>query len=148
MNTLTRYLKFDPFYELNALRRQMERFIPSFPEQQMEPSLSEWTPFSDVLETKDSLIVRCDLPGLTREDITVELESGVLTIQGERTIEKETREEQYHRVERSYGKFFRRFPLPPNVIQDRIEAKYANGVLEVKIPKKEEAKARQIKIAA
>lgn len=149
MNLLTRYPRFDPLFEMTNLRRQMERLFTPYLERELEqPAFTEWTPYSDVIETKDALIVRCDLPGLTLKDITVELESGVLTIQGERVFEKTIKEEQFHRVERAYGKFFRSFPLPPNVIQEKIEAKYEQGVLEVKIPKKEEAKARLIKIAA
>lgn len=149
MNTLqTRTPRFDPFLELNTLRRQFDRVLPNFFEPQNELTITEWAPFSDVLETKDALVVRCDLPGMKRDDIRVELENGFLTIEGERTFEKATKEEDYRRIERSYGKFFRNFMLPPNVIQDKIEAKYEQGVLEVKIPKKEEAKARLIKIAA
>jgi HSP20 family protein len=105
---------------------------------------ARWTPTADLFETKDAFVVRVEVPGLTEKDIDVEIENNVLSVKGERKIEKEAEEKGYRRIERSYGKFLRAFTLPPNVIPEKIAANYANGLLELTIPKKEEAKVKKI----
>lgn len=147
MNTLTRF-RFDPFEkQLNAFRSQWERLFPLMkPELDQELYTTEWTPAADVVETRDAIIIRTELPGFNEKDIHVQFENGVLMIQGERQFEKETPEKGYRRVERSYGKFLRYFTLPPNVETTKIAATYNNGLLELNIPKKEEAKAKTIHV--
>ena len=152
MNFLTRNERFDPFFdEFNTLRnkldRVMNRFLPTANIEENEPFLTaRWTPVADVYETKDNLFVKVEIPGLTEKDIDITVENNVLTITGERKIEEEKEEKGYYRMERAYGKFLRAFTLPPNVLTEKVLATYNNGVLELTIPKKEEAKPKTIKL--
>ena len=148
MNPLiTKFQGYDPFEKLNALKTQMDhvlaRFTPQFDE---ELFTTQWTPAADVLETKDAIVIKTELPGLQEKDLTVQIENGMLTVEGEKRFEKETPEKGYRRVEREYGKFIRTFALPPNVEPNKISAYYNNGLLELTIPKKEEAKAKTIHV--
>lgn len=121
----------------------MTRFNP---DQDEELFTTQWAPLADVLETKDAIAIKVELPGMTEKEIHVEMENGVITIRGERKIEKETTDKGYRRIERSYGKVVRSFTRPPNVDATRIVAAYNNGVLELEIPKKEEAKPKTIQV--
>ncbi|MBW3563236.1 MAG: Hsp20/alpha crystallin family protein [Acidobacteria bacterium] len=105
-----------------------------------------WAPAVDIMEENDTIVVRAELPGIRKEDINISFENGVLTLEGTREFEDETKERNYHRVERSYGRFVRSFTLPRSVDSERISASYEDGVLEVALPKKEEAKPRKIEI--
>ena len=112
-----------------------------------EPSSRPWTPSVDVLETKNELVIKADVPGLEMKDIEILLENGTLTIKGERKFEEHKEEKGgYHRTERSYGSFARYFTLPDTVDAERVKAEYKNGVLSVTLPKKELAKPRSIKV--
>jgi len=145
MTFLTRFERWDPFEELTSLRTRMDRLLSRMtPEDQ--PELANWSPASDVIETKDEIVIKAELPGIDEKNVHVEIESGVLTISGERNAEKETEEKGYRRIERAYGSFFRSFRLPANADAEKIFAGFANGVLEVHIPKKEGAKPRTIKV--
>jgi len=145
MTFLTRFERWDPFEELTSLRTRMDRLLSRMtPEDQ--PELANWSPASDVIETKDEIVIKAELPGIDEKNVDVEIESGVLTISGERNAEKETEEKGYRRIERAYGSFFRSFRLPANVDAEKIFAGFANGVLEVHVPKKEGAKPRTIKV--
>jgi HSP20 family protein len=92
--------------------------------------------------------VKAELPGMDRKDIALHLENNVLSLRGERRFEKETKEENYHRIERSYGNFSRSFSIPATVDEEKIRADYKDGVLKIVLPKKEQAKPKQIKIAS
>jgi HSP20 family protein len=105
-----------------------------------------WAPPVDIFETKDRMVLQAELPGFTEDQINLRFEDGVLSIQGERKFEKDTGDENYHRVERSYGKFVRSFSLPSTVNHEGISASFENGVLTVILPKKEETKPKQIRI--
>lgn len=144
---LTRYS--NPFAELQSLQNQIGRMFESPVGQNEEGSLmrGSWTPPVDVSEEGDNLILKAELPGMKEEDIEIEFENGLLTLKGERSFEAEKTDRNYHRIERSYGKFVRTFNLPRSVDAEGISANYENGVLEVTIPKREEAKPRQIRIA-
>lgn len=147
MSFLTRFDRFDPFEELSTLRDRMDRImsrVSAEPDETLFPS--KWAPTADVIETKDAIIVKAELPGLSEKDITVELENNMLTLRGERKLEKETDEKGYRRIERSYGTFSRSFTLPPNTDPAKIGATFNNGLLEVSIPKKEAAKPRTINV--
>ena len=104
----------------------------------------EWSPFMDILETKDKLIVKAELPGLEAKDVNVSVSGDLLTIKGEK--EKEEKGEHYHCVERRYGSFQRSFRLPTSVQGDKVEATFDKGVLKVTLPKVEEAKKKEIEI--
>ncbi len=144
---LTRYS--NPFAELQSIQNQIGRMFDPSVGQNEEGALmrGSWTPPVDVAEEGDHLILKAELPGMREEDIEIEFENGLLTLKGERSFESEKTERNYHRIERSYGKFVRSFNLPRSVDAEGISANYENGVLEVTIPKREEAKPRQIRIA-
>lgn len=140
-----------PFRELMALQDRMNRLFNATGRQEGgEEDLDRptWTPAVDIYETKDSIVVNVEAAGLSREAFNVELKDDVLTIKGERPFEKDVNREQYHRVERAYGKFRRSFILGVPVQVDRISATYRNGVLEITMPKTEEVKPRRIEINA
>lgn len=108
---------------------------------------TKWYPAVDVLESKDSYLIRAELPGMKREDFKLEVKDGTLTLSGERKSEKPAEGVEYRHVERVDAKFWRSFNLPETVKHDAIEATYKDGVLEVRVPKAEQAKARQIEIS-
>ena len=124
----------------------MNRVFPITTEGTQPFLTAQWTPVADVYETKDNLFVKVEIPGLTEKDIDITVEANVLTIQGERKIEEEKEEKGYYRMERAYGKFLRAFTLPPNILTEKVIATYNNVVLELTLPKKEEAKPKQIKL--
>lgn len=105
-----------------------------------------WVPAVDIYETNDDVVVKAELPGVEKDQIGVEVKGGVLTLRGERKHEKEVKEENYHRIERSYGTFLRSFALPVSVDQDKVSARFKDGVLDIDLPKKEKAKPRQVKV--
>jgi HSP20 family protein len=145
MTFLTKFERWDPFDELATLRNRVDRLWGRLTADE-EPLLTNWSPTSDIVETKDDLVIKAELPGLEQKDVNVEIENGVLTIKGERKAETEAVEKGYRRIERSYGSFFRSFTLPPNVEAEKISATFTNGLLEVHMPKKEGAKPRSIKV--
>jgi HSP20 family protein len=107
---------------------------------------STWMPSVDIYETPDQVVLKAELPGLTREDIDINVRNNTLTLRGERKFEREVKEENYLRIERAYGSFQRSFTLPATIQQDKIKAVFKDGVLEVSLPKAEEARPKQIKI--
>jgi HSP20 family protein len=107
-----------------------------------------WSPLVDIHETKDSFLLMAELPGVKQEDVELSVEGDTLTLKGERKREAEVKEDQYHRIERSYGRFERSILLPSVVDPNRVKATYRDGVLEVQLPKKEEAKPKAVKIEA
>jgi HSP20 family protein len=111
-----------------------------------ETALADWSPTSDIVETKDEIAIKAELPGIEEKDVDVEIENGVLTLKGDRKAEKETEEKGFRRTERSYGTFLRSFTLPTNVAPEKTTASFANGLLEVHLPKKEDAKPHAIKV--
>jgi len=130
-----------------SLRREMERLFEDFFGTPAEGTmLTEWSPLVDIKEEDNSFKVSVDLPGMNRDDINIEVESNRLAISGERRFEKEEKKEDYHFVERSYGKFYRAFTLPVTVQAEKIDAAYNDGVLEITLPKKEEVKPKKVAI--
>lgn len=110
------------------------------------PGAIVWAPALDILEDKDTLVIKADLPGLKEEDVDISVQGNTLTIRGERKQESEAKEKGFYRCERYYGSFQRSLDLPYPVDQSKIKASYKGGVLEVRLPKAEEAKAKKIKI--
>ena len=105
-----------------------------------------WSPAVDIYETPDALVLKADVPEIDLKDIDVRVENQTLTLAGERRFEGESEGKGYHRIERSYGQFTRSFSLPSTVDAEKVAAEYHNGALTVKLPKKEAAKPRQVKI--
>jgi HSP20 family protein len=109
-------------------------------------TFSSWTPAVDIAEHDDEYLVKVELPGVNKDEVKLTLENNILTIRGEKKQEKETKKENYHRVERNYGAFQRSFTLPVAVKSDKIDASYKDGILTVSLPKAEEAKPKQIEV--
>ena len=107
---------------------------------------SYWTPAVDIAEQENEYTVKMELPGVNKEDVKINLESNILTIKGEKKQEKEEKDKNLHRVERSYGSFQRSFTLPTTVKSDKIDAVFKDGVLSISLPKAEEAKPKQIEV--
>jgi len=144
MRTLTRW---EPFRGATALQDQVNRlFGDVFERAGEESSLTAWAPSVDIYETEHELVVKADLPEVDPKDLDIRVENNILTIRGERKFEKKVSEENYLRVERAYGSFARSFTLANTVNSEAIKADYQNGVLTLSIPKKEEAKPKQIKV--
>lgn len=146
MTFLTRFERWDPFDEMSMLRNRMDRLVSRMSEGDEGLFKGGWSPTTDVVETPEAIILRSELPGMNEKDISIEIENGMLTMKGERNLEEKTEEKGYRRIERSYGKFVRSFTLPTNVQIDDVKAAYHDGLLEVTIPKKEEAKPRKIEV--
>jgi HSP20 family protein len=109
-------------------------------------AVGAWTPAVDIFEDENNFVIKLELPEIKREDVKVTLDKNVLTIAGERHLENEEKRDHYHRVERSYGSFFRSFTLSPNANVEAISAEFKDGVLRLLVPKKEEAKPKQIQV--
>jgi len=142
--------RWDPFRDLSILQERMNRVFEDAAVRGWkndEPSsTTSWSPSVDIYETDSEIMVQAELPGVDRKDIALQLENNVLTLKGDRRFEKETNQENYHRIERSYGGFSRAFTIPTIVDEDKIRADYKDGILKIALPKKEQVKAKQIKI--
>jgi HSP20 family protein len=141
---LTRY--FTPFNDFRTLQsRFFEPFFGRFNFLEDELPSGTWAPAVDVAEEGGKILVKVEVPGVDEKDLKIHFEDGMLTVTGERQFERKD-ERNYHRIERAYGTFTRTFSLPRTVDPNAITASYRNGILEIEIPKKEEAKPRQIAI--
>ena len=143
-----------PFMDLARWDRDMERIMgdffgrrPWWPERWFKTEGMELTaPAVDLYEEKDDIVVKAELPGIEKNNIEVNLTDHTLTIKGEKKKEEEIKEENYYRAERSYGSFVRTLELPKDVHTDKVKATFNNGILEVRLPKTEEAKAKEVKV--
>jgi HSP20 family protein len=143
----TTFTQFQPFRGVSTLQDQINRlFEPSFDRSTDEANLTTWAPPVDIFETEQNLVVKADLPDIKPDDLDIRVENNILTIRGERKFEKKVSENNYLRVERSYGSFSRSFSLSNTVNTESIQADYKNGVLTLSIAKREEAKPKQIKV--
>lgn len=143
-------MRFEPYREIATLQDRLNRaFGAAFqrPEREDEMNLAAWAPPVDIAEEKDRILITAELPGFQEDQIEIQSENGMLTLRGERKFEKETDGKSYHRVERSYGQFIRSFSLPNNVDREKIRAHFSNGLLQVELPKREDAKPRTIRIS-
>jgi len=139
--------RWNPQHNLDTIHGQLSRFLEPFTRMADEDLVSgSWVPPIDVAETQEKIIVRAEVPGMKQEEIQIEFENGLLSIRGERKLIKEEGV-TFHRVERTFGNFSRSFTLPRTIDPERISATYRDGVLEIEVPKKEEAKPKQIRIA-
>ena len=146
-------VRWDPARELDSLQGEMNRLFSTF----LEPSsrragnghsaAHRWIPAMDLVETDEHFVLKADLPGLTEDDVSIELDNNVLTISGERKTEHEQHTEGYYRVERASGAFARQLTLPDGVDADGVQANFDRGVLEVRVPKPEQTKPRKVQIS-
>jgi HSP20 family protein len=137
--------RFDPFRDLARLQEEVSR---AFGEDRMfRPSESVgWTPACDIYEDDEGLALKFELAGVEPKDVDIRFENGVLTIRGERKLEREDKRDNYHRIERQYGTFTRSFSLPASVDGEKIRAEAKTGVLQILLPKRAEAKPRSIQV--
>ncbi|CAG7857378.1 hypothetical protein MCAMS1_02175 [biofilm metagenome] len=139
---ITRY---EPLNVLTQLQRELNRYREG-DEGSSRIATAEWAPAVDIKEEEDRFVIHADIPGVNPEDIDVNMENGVLTIKGEKNTEAKTEKENYKRVERIYGSFYRRFSLPETADNNAISAKAKNGVLDIVIPKREAVKPKKISV--
>jgi len=145
MKTMNRWEQ--PFHGATTLQEQINRVFGDVVGRTGEESnLTPWAPEVDIYETENELVVKADLPDVNPQDLDIRVESNILTIRGERKFDKKVNEDNYLRIERSYGSFSRSFSLANSVKSEAIKADYQNGVLTLSIPKREEAKPKQIKV--
>ena len=138
-------MRFDPYREFASLEDRLQRAFGQT--ERRDESLAAWAPPVDIAEEKDRILITAELPGFKPDEISIQTENGMLTLSGERRFEKETNDKAFHRVERSYGRFVRSFSLPNNVDRERVQARFVDGLLQIELPKREDAKPRTIKIA-
>lgn len=141
-------IRWDPYRDARTFQDRFNRaFGLTRSDREEELNLGAWIPPVDISEDKEKIVLTAELPGFKEDQLDIQMENGVLTIRGERKMEDEKTGKNYHRVERSYGQFVRSFTLPNNVNRDSIQARFENGLLHIELPKSEEAKPRQIRIA-
>jgi len=141
--------RWDPFRELSSLQNRVNTLFQDFNRGQGQEELlttGNFVPPVDVYEDEHKITLKLEIPGIDQKDVDIRYENNTLTVRGERKFEKEEKEENFHRIERSYGSFARSFSLPNTVDQDNIHAEYANGVLKIDLAKRAEAKPKQIKV--
>jgi HSP20 family protein len=144
VSTMTRW---NAFHKGSSLQEQVNRlFEATFPNRGEQSSLTTWAPAVDIYETENALVLKADLPDMNEKDLDIQIENNMLTIRGERKFEQNVKEDNYLRVERTYGSFSRSFSLPSTVNNEAIRADYKNGVLTVELPKRAEAKPKQVKV--
>ncbi len=142
-------VKWDPFRDLISIQDRMNRlFEQTLSRSRGEEAVSAatWTPAVDIYETPDTIVMKAELPGVSREDIQIHINDNTLTLKGERRFAKDVQEESYLRIERAYGSFHRSFTLPAGVHQEKIRALFKDGVLELTLPKAEDSKPKRISI--
>lgn len=135
--------------DLFGIQREMNRMFDTvfrLDTRDDESGFNAWTPAVDITERDDQYNVKVELPGVNKDEVKITLDNNILTIRGEKKQEREEKKENYHRVERSYGSFQRSFTLPSTVKSDKIDAVYKDGVLQIALPKAEEAKPKQIEV--
>jgi HSP20 family protein len=145
-------VRWEPFRDLLSLQERMNRM---FNEQYRGAGAAEdewalggsWAPAVDIYEQGSDIVLKAELPGVDPKDVDIRLENNVLSLRGQRKFENEVKKENYHRVERSYGTFSRSFTLPSVVDQNAIKAEFKDGILKVVLPKREEAKPKQISVS-
>ena len=143
-------VKWDPFRDVSTLQDRINRiFNESFGRSRDfddEVSLSDWRPPVDIYETGDGIVLKIELPGVNKDDVSVEVKDNVLTLKGERLLDPEIKDEHYYRKERSFGKFNRSFSLQESIKPDLIKASFKDGVLTVEVPRPEEDKPKQVTV--
>lgn len=138
-------VRWSPWNELESMNRKLSRMLDD-PNYLSDTETGQWMPAVDIRESEDALLVQAELPGVDKQGVHVEVKDGILSISGERKYEKDEKDENVHRIECAYGRFYRSFSLPRNVDAERVEANMRDGVLEVRLPKHESAKPKSITV--
>lgn len=142
--------KWDPLGELEAMSGRLNRIfgrhaVPGAEGHDML-KMADWMPSVDISETDKEFVIKAEIPGVKKEDVKVTIENGMLTIKGERKMEKEEKGKKFHRVERSYGSFVRSFRIPDGVDESKVKAEFKDGMMNVALPKSEKAKSKALEI--
>lgn len=138
--------RWDPFREVVSLQNRFHSIFRDFKESEGPLTTANFVPPVDIYEDEKKVVIKLEVPGIEEKDLDVRVENNTLTVRGERKFESEEKEENFHRIERSYGSFYRAFTLPTTVDADHVEAKYTAGVLKLELKKKVEAQPKQIKV--
>ena len=142
-------VRWTPFREMNDLQGEMNRVFDAFSQRGASPETgTAWAPVVDVYEDENNFVIHAELPGLSKDDVELHLENRTLTIRGERKVDKNFAQGNYHQRERFLGRFARAFTLPPTISQEKITANFKDGVLEVVLPKSEELRPKTIPVHA
>ena len=139
--------RWDPFREVVALQNRMNSLFRDLNENESPVTTASFVPAVDIYEDDKKVMLKLEVPGMEQKDLDVSIENNTLTVKGERKFEKEEKEENFHRIERRYGSFFRAFTLPSTVNTENVQASYNAGVLKLELAKKPEAQPKQIKIS-
>ena len=142
-------IRWDPFRDLITVREKMNRLFEDAiisREEERDMVAGSWTPYVDIYENEDKVVLTAEVPGIEDKDIEIKIEDNTLAIKGDRKFEKETKEDNYHRIERAYGSFQRSFSLPNYIDQEKIKAEHKRGVVQISMPKRHESKPRKVKI--
>jgi len=143
-------VRWTPLGNLQSFQHEMNRMFDEFFRggngEAARTGMSSWTPAVDIHETDDGYVIKAELPGVSKDDVSIDVHQNTLTLRGQRKHEAEEKNERYHRVERAYGTFQRSFTLPAVIDQDKVQATYKDGVLELHLPKSEAAKPKRIAI--
>jgi len=138
--------RWDPFREVATLQNRMNSLFRDFNQSEAPLTTASFVPAVDIYEDAQKVMLKLEIPGVEEKDLDVRVENNTLTVKGERKFEKEEKEENFHRIERSYGSFFRAFSLPTTVDTEHVQASYNAGVLKLELKKKAEAQPKQIKV--
>lgn len=146
-------VKWNPSRELLNIEKEFNRMVNALTgrfgfKKELDEELenASWMPLTDIVETKDNYTFKLDIPGVKKEDVKISLVNGTLSVSGERKQEKESKDSRLHRIERTYGSYYRSFTLPQLIKEDKIEAEFKDGALTITVPKSEEAKPKEIEI--
>jgi len=144
-------IKWDPSSELEEISNRLNRIfgrssVPAKSSQEML-TIADWTPSADVSETDDAYLIKAEIPGVNKSDVKVFIQDGMLTMQGERRMEKEEKGKKHHRIERSYGKFVRSFRMPDDADEASVKAEFKDGMLNVTLDKTVKARSKAIDVA-
>jgi HSP20 family protein len=139
-------IRWDPFREVQSLQNRVNALFRDFSDGDSPLTTANFIPAVDVYEDEKKVVLKLEVPGIDEKDLDVKVENNTLTVKGERKFEKEEKEENFHRIERRYGSFYRAFTLPTTVDAESIGASYNNGILKLELKKKPEAQPKQIKV--
>ncbi len=138
--------RWDPFREVVVLQNRLNSLFGNFNGENEPVAAANFTPAVDIYEDNQKVVLKLEIPGIEEKDLDIRVENHTLTVKGERNFEKEEKEENFHRIERRYGSFYRAFTLPNTVDTENVDAKYNAGVLKLELKKKAEAQPKQIKV--
>lgn len=138
--------RWDPFREVVSMQNRLNSLFRDFNESESPLTTASFVPAVDIYEDAEKVVLKLEVPGIEEKDLDVRVENNTLTVKGERKFEKEEKQENFHRIERSYGSFYRAFTLPSTVDTENVQANYQAGVLKLELKKKAEAQPKQIKV--